>query len=198
VYKIFFGKTISENRKKKKDSIIINRTSVSVRAAFLRENPIAFRILFRVIITLDDSVEFRGLINLDIEINYIDKATYEQLTGVIIILSLNMEMVSHSNYRVLFIGICENVRLAVKPIKYEIYLFVIDVKTSYSLMLGIFFIFQSNLSLGTEKDTGRQFDTVKNIDRRLTARFYTGSSNNVRRRRVEVGVFDFLLALLII
>jgi hypothetical protein len=57
------------------------------------------------------------------------------------ILSLNMEMVSYSNYRVFFIGVCENVRLAVKLIKYEICLFVIDVKTSYFLMLGTSFIF---------------------------------------------------------
>jgi hypothetical protein len=57
------------------------------------------------------------------------------------ILSLNMEMVSYSNYRVPFIGVCENVRLVIKFIEYEIYLFIIDVKTSHSLMLGAFFIF---------------------------------------------------------
>jgi hypothetical protein len=66
-----------------------------------------------------------------------------------------MKMVSHSNYRVPFIKICENVRLAIRPIKYEIYLFVIDVKTSHSLILDTPFIFQSNLSLGTKKNTGR-------------------------------------------
>jgi hypothetical protein len=59
-------------------------------------------------------------------------------------------------------------------------------------MLDALFIFQSNLSLGTEKDTGRQFNTVKDIDRRLIVRFYTGPSNNVRRRRVEADIFDFL------
>jgi hypothetical protein len=79
VYKTFFGRAIPENRKEKKDSIIMNtvRASVNARAVFLRENPIAFRTLFRVIITLDDSVELRGLINLDAEINYIDKITYK-------------------------------------------------------------------------------------------------------------------------
>jgi hypothetical protein len=79
VYKTFFGKAISENRKKKKDSITVNsiRTGVSVKTAFFRENPVTFRTLFKVIITLNDSVEFRGLINLDAEINYIDKATYK-------------------------------------------------------------------------------------------------------------------------
>jgi hypothetical protein len=106
--------------------------------------------------------------------------------------NLNMEIVSHSNHRVPFIKIYENIRLAVKPIKYEICLFVIDVKTSHSLMLDAPFIFQSNLSLGTEENTGRQFNTIKNIDRRLIARFYTGPSNNVKRRRVEAGTFDFL------
>jgi hypothetical protein len=40
-------------------------------------------------------------------------------------------------------------------IKYEIYLFIIDVKTSHSLILGVLFIFQFNLSFGTEKNTGR-------------------------------------------
>jgi hypothetical protein len=143
VYKIFFGKTTSENRKKKKNSIIINsiRTGVSVKIVFFRENLIAFRTLLRIIITLNDSVKLRGLINLGAEINYIDKVTYKQLTGVIIILNLNIEMISHSNHRVLFIGICENVRLAVKFIKYEICLFIINVKTSHFLVLGTLFIF---------------------------------------------------------
>jgi hypothetical protein len=108
------------------------------------------------------------------------------------ILNLNMEMISHSNYRIPFIEVCENVRLAIKPIKYEICLFVIDVKTSHFLILDIPFIFQSDLNFSTEKDTGRQFNTVKNIDRRLIARFYTSPSNNARRRRVETGIFDFL------
>jgi hypothetical protein len=57
------------------------------------------------------------------------------------ILSLNMKMISHSNHRVLFMGVCENVRLAVGFIKYEVCLFVIDVKTSHFLMLGVPFIF---------------------------------------------------------
>jgi hypothetical protein len=141
VYRTFFGRAIPENRKKKKDSIAINRTSVSVRVAFFRENPITFRTLPRVIITLDDSVELRGFIDSGVKINYIDKATYEQLTGMVMILSLNMEIVSYSNYRVSFMGVCENVRLAIGLIKYEVCLFVIDVKTSYSLVLGISFIF---------------------------------------------------------
>jgi hypothetical protein len=71
------------------------------------------------------------------------------------ILNLNMEMVSHSNHRIPFIGVCENVRLAVKSIKYKVCLFVIDVKTSYFFIFDIPFIFQSNLSLGTEEDTDR-------------------------------------------
>jgi hypothetical protein len=74
---------------------------------------------------------------------------------MIIILSLNIEIISHSNYRIFFIKIYENVRLAVRPIKYEICLFIIDVKTSHSLILDTLFIFQSDLSLGTEKNTGR-------------------------------------------
>jgi hypothetical protein len=103
-----------------------------------------------------------------------------------------MEIISHSNHRVPFIGVYKNIRLAVKPIKYEIYLFVINVKTSYSLVLGALFIFQSDLSFGTEENTGRQFGTVKDINRRLTVRFYTGLSNNAGRRRVETGTFGFL------
>jgi hypothetical protein len=103
-----------------------------------------------------------------------------------------MEIISYSNHRVSFIKICENIRLAVKLIKYEVYLFIIDVKTSHSFMLGIPFIFQSNLSLGTEKNTGRQFSTIKDIDRRLTARFYTNPSNNAGRRRVKTNTFNSL------
>jgi hypothetical protein len=157
VYRIFFGKTISENRKEKKDSAAINtiRSSVNAKTVFLRENPIAFRISPKITITLNDSVELRGLINLNAEINYIDKATYKQLLNMIMILSLNIKMISHSNYRVPFIRVYKNVRLAVRLIKYEVCLFIIDIKTSHSLMLGIPFIFQSNLSLGTEEDTGR-------------------------------------------
>jgi hypothetical protein len=157
MYKTFFERATPENRKKKKDSAIMNsmRTGVSVRAVSFRENPIVFRTLFRIIITLDDSIELRGLINSNAEINYIDKITYKQLTDVVMILSLNMEMISYSNHRVPFIRICENVRLAVKFIEYEICLFIIDVKTSYFLVLDTLFIFQSDLSLGTEKDTGR-------------------------------------------
>jgi hypothetical protein len=111
---------------------------------------------------------------------------------MIIILNLNIKMISHSNYRVFFIKICENVRLVIKLIKYKVCLFIIDVKTSYSLILGIPFIFQSNLSLGTEKNTGRQFNTVKNINRKFIARFYTGPSNNTGRRRVKTNTFNFL------
>jgi hypothetical protein len=79
IYRIFFGKTISENRKKKKNSIIINtiRTSVNAKTVFFRENPVIFRTLSRVIVTLNDSVEFRGFINFNAEINCIDKAIYE-------------------------------------------------------------------------------------------------------------------------
>jgi hypothetical protein len=192
IYKTFFGKAISKNRKKKKNSVTVNKISVNAKAASLRENPVAFRTLFKIIVTLDDSVKFRDLINLSAEINCIDKVTYKQLTGMVITLSLNMKMIFHSNYRVPFIRVCENIRLAVKPIKYEIYLFIIDVKTSYFLILGILFIFQSNLSLGTEEDIGRQFGTIKDIDRRLTARFYTGPFNNAGRRRVEAGIFSSL------
>jgi hypothetical protein len=131
------------------------RTSVNVRAAFLRESPVAFRISPKVIITLNDSVELRGLINSGAEINYINKATYEQLSDMVIILNLNIEIVSHSNYRVPFMRVYKNIRLAVRLIEYEVCLFVIDVKMSHFLVLGIFFIFQSDLSLGTEKDIGR-------------------------------------------
>jgi hypothetical protein len=143
IYKTFFRKAISENRKKKKNSTTLNtiRISVNARVAFLRENPIIFRTLLRVTITLGNSVELRGLININAEINYIDKAIYKQLSDVIIILSLNIKIVFYSNYRVSFMRVYENVRLAVGPIKYEIYLFIINIKTSHFLVLGIPFIF---------------------------------------------------------
>ena len=78
IYKIFFGRAASETRKKK-ILITVNtiRTSVNVITVFFRENPVAFRTLPRVTITLNDSVELRGLINLDAEINCIDKTTYK-------------------------------------------------------------------------------------------------------------------------
>jgi hypothetical protein len=63
------------------------------------------------------------------------------LSDVIITLNLNMEMVSHSNHRISFIGIYENVRLAIGLIKYEVCLFVIDVKTSYFFVFDAPFIF---------------------------------------------------------
>ena len=101
-------------------------------------------------------------------------------------------MISYLNHRIPFIKVYKNIRLAVKPIKYEVCLFVIDIKTSHSLMLGAPFIFQSNLSLGTEEDTGRQFGTVKDINHKLIIRFYTGPSNNAGRRRAEAGAFNSL------
>jgi hypothetical protein len=103
-----------------------------------------------------------------------------------------MKIISHSNYRIFFIKIYENVRLAIEPIKYEVCLFIIDIKTSHFLILAAPFIFQSDLSLGTKKNTGRQFSTVKNINRRLIARFYTSPSNNTERRRVKTGTFNSL------
>jgi hypothetical protein len=117
------------------------RSSVNAKITSFRKNPVAFRTLLRIIITLNDSIELRGLININTEINYIDKTIYKQLSGVIIILNLNIEMISYSNYRIPFIRIYKNIRLAVRPIKYEICLFIIDVKTSYFLMLGALFIF---------------------------------------------------------
>jgi hypothetical protein len=111
---------------------------------------------------------------------------------VIIIPNLNIKIISYSNHRVPFIKVCKNIRLAIKFIKYEICLFIIDVKTSYFLILGTPFIFQSNLSLGTKEDTGRQFNTVKDIDRRFIVRFYTGPFNNAGRRRVKTNTFNFL------
>ena len=79
MYRTFFGRTASETRKKKKDSVTENtmRTSVNIIIIFFRENPVVFRTLSRVIIMLDDSVKLRGFINLDVEINYIDKTTYK-------------------------------------------------------------------------------------------------------------------------
>jgi hypothetical protein len=79
IYKIFFERQVSETRKKKKDSAAVNtmRTSVNVIAVFFRENPVAFRTLSRVTVTLNDSVELRDFINSDVEINYIDKAIYK-------------------------------------------------------------------------------------------------------------------------
>ena len=103
-----------------------------------------------------------------------------------------MEIIFYSNYRVSFMGVYKNIRLVIKLIKYEIYLFVINIKTSHFLILGTPFIFQSDLNLGTEEDTGRQFGTVKDIDYRLIAKFYTGPSNNAGRRRVKAGVFSSL------
>jgi hypothetical protein len=108
------------------------------------------------------------------------------------ILSPNIKMVSYSNHYIFFIRVCKNVRLAVKPIKYEVCLFIIDVKTSHSLVLSALFIFQFNLSLDTEENTGRQFNTIKDINRRFTVKFYTDPSNNARRRRVKTNTFSSL------
>jgi hypothetical protein len=73
------GKRYRKTERKKKDSAAVNliRTGVSAKAVSFRENPVTFRTLPKVIITLNDSVKFRGLINSDAEINYIDKVTYK-------------------------------------------------------------------------------------------------------------------------
>jgi hypothetical protein len=93
---------------------------------FLRGNPLTFRLFLRMTITLESLFKFRGLIDTGAEINVITKKIYASLPGLIMTENPEMAIVFYFNYHIPFLGVCEDVKVTVKNIEYDVCIFVID------------------------------------------------------------------------
>jgi hypothetical protein len=99
--------------------------------------------------------KFRGLIGTGAEINVIIKKVYASLSGLVMIENPEMVMVFHSNHHIPFLGVCEDVKMTVKDIEYNICIFVIDLQTNHALVLGAPFIGQSKFNLAIKEESGK-------------------------------------------
>src|SRR5450755_2430114 len=90
---------------------------------FLRGNPLAFRLFSRITVIFEGLLKLRGLIDTGAEINVITKKIYASLPGLVMTENPKMAMVSHSNYHIPFLGVCEDVKMTVKNIKYNVCIF---------------------------------------------------------------------------
>src|SRR5450755_4117684 len=93
---------------------------------FLRGNPLAFRLFPRMTVTFEDLLKLRGLIDTGAEINVMTKEIYASLPGLVITENPEIAIVSYSNYHIPFLGICEDVKVTVENIEYNVCIFVID------------------------------------------------------------------------
>jgi hypothetical protein len=105
--------------------------------------------------TFENSFKFRGLIETGAEINVMTKEVYANLPGLVMTESSEIAMVSYFNYHIPFLGVCEDVRVIVGDIEYNVYIFVIDFQTNHVFVLNAPFIGQSKLNLATEKESGK-------------------------------------------
>jgi hypothetical protein len=120
---------------------------------FLRGNPLAFRLFSRITVIFENLFKFRGLIDTGAEINVIIKKIYANLPGLVITENPEITIISHSNYYIPFLGVCEDVKVTVKNIEYNICIFVINFQTNHALVLGVSFIGQLKLNLAIEKES---------------------------------------------
>jgi hypothetical protein len=93
---------------------------------FLRGNPLVFKLFLRMIVTFEGLLKLRGFIDTGAEINVITKKVYASLPGLVITENLEIAMVSHSNHHIPFLGVCEDVKVIVGNIEYNVCIFVID------------------------------------------------------------------------
>ena len=93
---------------------------------FLRGNPLVFRLFPRMTVTLESLLKLRGFIDTGAEIDVITKEIYASLPGLVIIENPKIVMVSHSNHHIPFLGVCEDVKVIIKNIEYNVCIFVID------------------------------------------------------------------------
>jgi hypothetical protein len=105
---------------------------------FFRGNPLAFRLFLRMIIPFEGLFKFRGLIDTGAEINVMIKEIYASLPGLVITENPEIAIISHSNYHIPFLEICEDVKVIVGNIKYNVCIFVINFQINYALVLGVF------------------------------------------------------------
>jgi hypothetical protein len=152
---------------------------------FLRGNPLIFWLFSRMTITLENLFKFRGLIDTGAEINVMIKKIYASLPGLIMIENFEIAIIFYSNYYIPFLGICEDVKMIVGNIEYNVCIFVIDFQVNYALVLNVFFIGQSKLNLAIEEESEKQYATVISKNSINSVRFYTG----LAEKRIEERVF---------
>jgi hypothetical protein len=185
LHKKFFGKYVSDATKNMKGVTQV-RAMQSIAAKnrerkSLRDNPLTFRSSPRITVTLESLLKLRGLIDTGAEINVIIKKIYASLPGLVITENPEIAMVSHSNHHIPFLEICENVKITVKNIEYDVCIFVINLQANHALVLGAPFIGQSKLNLAIKEKSGKQYATVISEDSTNSAKFYTGPA----KKRIE-------------
>jgi hypothetical protein len=84
--------------------------------------------------------KLRGLIDTGAEINVIIKEIYANLSDLVMTENSEMAIIFHFNYHIPFLGVCEDVKVTVRNIKYNVCIFVINFQANYALVLGVFFI----------------------------------------------------------
>ena len=93
---------------------------------FLRGTPLVFRSFPRMTVIFENLFKFRGFIDTDAEINVMIKEIYANLPNLVIIENPEIAIIFHFNYYIPFLEICENVKVIVKNIEYNVCIFVIN------------------------------------------------------------------------
>jgi hypothetical protein len=137
-----------------------------------RGNPLIFRLFPRMTVIFEDLLKLRGLIDTGAEINVMTKKIYASLPGLVMIENPEIAMVSYSNYYIPFLGVCEDVKVTVEDIEYNVCIFVVDLQANHALVLGAPFINQSKLNLAIKEESGRQYATIISEDSTSSAKFY--------------------------
>jgi hypothetical protein len=122
---------------------------------FLRGNPLAFRLFSRMTVIFEGLFKLRGLIDTGAEINVMIKEVYASLFGLVMIENPEIAIISYFNYHIPFLRVCEDVKVIVKNIEYNVCIFVINLQVNYVLVLGVSFIGQSKLNLAIKEENGR-------------------------------------------
>jgi hypothetical protein len=136
-------------------------------------------------VIFESLLKFRGLIDTGAEINVITKKIYASLPGLVMTENPEMAIISHFNHYIPFLRVCEDVKMTVKNIEYNVCIFVIDLQANHALVLGAPFIGQSKLNLATKKESGKQYATVTSEDSTNSAKFYTGPAEKRIEERVS-------------
>jgi hypothetical protein len=77
-------------------------------------------------VIFENLFKLRGLIDTGAEINVIIKEIYANLPGLVMTENPEMAIISYFNHYIPFLGVCEDVKVIVKDIKYNVCIFVID------------------------------------------------------------------------
>jgi hypothetical protein len=112
----------------------------------LRGNPLTFRSSFWMTVTFENLLKFRGLIDTGAEINVMTKEVYASLSGLIMTENPEIAIIFYSNHYIPFLGVCEDVKVIVKNIEYNVCIFVIDFQANHALVLGVFLSVSQSLT----------------------------------------------------